>query len=71
MMELGVQVAEYQARCKILSGENDLLNKKLDKITKRNHKGEGEESRIQMQLEKKVTKTKVNIAVSHEKKLSS
>lgn len=45
-------------------GENDLLNKRLDEITKRNQKEKSEDRRIRMQIEEEITKTQVNMAAS-------
>ncbi|KAF3651705.1 hypothetical protein FXO37_17878 [Capsicum annuum] len=42
MVELSVQAAEHQATCKTLSCVNNLLNKSLDEIIKRDSKGKGE-----------------------------
>lgn len=46
IVELSMQVAEHQATCKMLFCKNYLLNKRLGEITKRNHKGKSEGSRI-------------------------
>lgn len=56
MMELSVQVVEHQATCKTLAYENNLLNKRVDEISKKDSKGKGKGSRIQFWLEERINK---------------
>lgn len=46
ILEISVLVVKHQVTCKTLSCENNLLNKRLDEITKWNSKEKGEGSRI-------------------------
>lgn len=61
MVELSVHVVEHQATLQNLSCENNVLNTRLDKITKQNYKGKGKESTIQFQLEEELIQTKANM----------
>lgn len=42
IVEQSVQVAKQQDTCKTLTCENDWLNKKVDKVSKQDLKGNGE-----------------------------
>lgn len=69
MVELSVQVVEHQDTCKTLSCENNILNTRLDEITKHNFKRKGEEKRIQFYLEEELTETKASMTISVERNL--
>lgn len=64
MVELSLQMAKYQVTTKTLTCENNLLNKRLDKISKQDHKGKGKGSTLLFQLETELTKTKVELTAS-------
>ncbi|PHT43283.1 hypothetical protein CQW23_17308 [Capsicum baccatum] len=64
MVELSVQIVKHQATCKTLACENDLLNKRVDEISKKESKGRNEGRRIQFQLEEDLINVKANLTSS-------
>lgn len=56
-----------QERCQFLSFENDLLNEKLSEIPKCHQKGKSEGSRIQFELEEKLSKSNADLTKSVER----
>lgn len=61
MVELSVQVTEHQATYKTLTCENDLLNNRIDEISKKQSKVKREGRRIQYQLEEELTNVKADL----------
>lgn len=68
-MELSVQVVEHQETCRTLSCENNLLNKRLNKIIRQDSKGKSEGSMIQFQQEGELVKTNANMTASLDKNI--
>ncbi|KAF3663970.1 hypothetical protein FXO38_10384 [Capsicum annuum] len=70
MVELSVQAAEHQATCKTLSCVNNLLNKSLDEIIKRDSKGKAETVKKVVKLVEKLVVRKWDGKVyAHNKRL--
>lgn len=68
-VELNVQLVEHLVTCKTLACENDLLNKRVDKTSRKDSKGNSEGCRMQLQMKEELTNVKDGLISSHYKNI--